>query len=73
VASHDCLSYCRSTSTHVVDKRTDNQDTEVGVAWLGTLCQTTSNQQSGSVVSGTGVSTASRTEWSLVAHEIGHK
>jgi hypothetical protein len=47
-------------------------DREVGVAWLGTLCQTTSNRQSGTYVSGTGVSTASKTEWSLVAHEIGH-
>jgi len=47
-------------------------DTEVGVAWLGTLCQTTANLQSGSYVSGTGISTATRTEWSLVAHEIGH-
>lgn len=47
-------------------------DTEVGVAWLGTLCQTTSNFQAGSYVSGTGISTATRTEWSLVAHEIGH-
>ncbi|KAK8864698.1 hypothetical protein IAR55_001950 [Kwoniella newhampshirensis] len=47
-------------------------DSEVGVAWLGTLCQTTSSQQSGSTVSGTGISTATRTEWSLIAHEIGH-
>jgi len=47
-------------------------DSEVGVAWLGTLCQTSSSSQSGTYVSGTGISTASRTEWSLVAHEIGH-
>ncbi|WVQ80129.1 hypothetical protein IAT38_002230 [Cryptococcus sp. DSM 104549] len=47
-------------------------DSEVGVAWLGTLCQTTSSEQSGSTVSGTGISTATKTEWSLVAHEIGH-
>ncbi len=51
----------------------DHQDTEVGVAWLGTLCTTTSTFQSGSYVSGTGVSTATRNEWSLVAHEVGHK
>ena len=44
----------------------------MGVAWLGTLCQTSANQQSGSYVSGTAVSTASKTEWSLVSHEIGH-
>ncbi|WWC69861.1 uncharacterized protein I206_103804 [Kwoniella pini CBS 10737] len=47
-------------------------DSEVGVAWLGTLCQNTATQQSGQTVSGTGISTASKTEWSLVAHEIGH-
>ncbi|WWD16989.1 hypothetical protein CI109_101425 [Kwoniella shandongensis] len=47
-------------------------DSEVGVAWLGTLCQNTASQQSGSTVSGTGISTATKTEWSLVAHEIGH-
>ncbi|KAJ9126030.1 hypothetical protein QFC24_002302 [Naganishia onofrii] len=47
-------------------------DTEVGVAWLGTLCQTDSSSQSGQTVSGTGVSSASRTEWSLSSHEIGH-
>lgn len=48
------------------------QDTEVGVAWLGTLCQTESSFQSGSTVSGTGVSSSTRTEWSLTSHEIGH-
>lgn len=49
------------------------QDTEVGVAWLGTLCQTSSNKQDGNqVVSGTGVSSFSKTEWNLIAHEIGH-
>lgn len=42
------------------------------MAWLGTLCQTSSSRQSGSYVSGTGISTAQTTEWSLVAHEIGH-
>lgn len=47
-------------------------DSEVGVAWLGTLCQTDSTQQSSGTVSGTGISTASKTEWSLIAHEIGH-
>ncbi|OCF60915.1 hypothetical protein L486_00559 [Kwoniella mangroviensis CBS 10435] len=47
-------------------------DSEVGVAWLGTLCQNTATQQSGQTVSGTGISTATKTEWSLVAHEIGH-
>ncbi|UOH83270.1 hypothetical protein LQV05_005990 [Cryptococcus neoformans] len=47
-------------------------DSEVGVAWLGTLCQTDSSQQSSGTVSGTGISTATKTEWSLIAHEIGH-
>jgi hypothetical protein len=48
-------------------------DTEVGVAWLGTLCQTGANEQDGNeFVSGTGVSSASKTEWNLIAHEIGH-
>ena len=44
----------------------------MGVAWLGTLCQTGSNLQNGAYVSGTGISTATKTEWSLVAHEVGH-
>ena len=44
----------------------------MGVAWLGTLCQSSASLQSGSYVSGTAVSTATRTEWSLIAHEIGH-
>ncbi|GMK53918.1 hypothetical protein CspeluHIS016_0105040 [Cutaneotrichosporon spelunceum] len=48
-------------------------DSEVGVAWLGTLCQTSANEQDGQqFVSGTGVSSASKTEWNLIAHEIGH-
>jgi hypothetical protein len=48
-------------------------DTEVGIAWLASLCQSTTNQQSdGTWVSGTGVSTATTTEWGVIAHEIGH-
>jgi len=46
--------------------------TEVGVAWLGQLCNTGSSGSDPEVVSGTGVSTATRTEWQVVAHEIGH-
>lgn len=46
--------------------------TEVGVAWLGTVCQQRATGNSPSVVSGTGVSTSGRTEWQVVAHEIGH-
>lgn len=45
-------------------------DTEIGVAWLGTICQTGSNQQSSGFVSGTGVSVATRSEWSLISHEM---
>ncbi|KAJ7585607.1 Metallo-peptidase family M12-domain-containing protein [Mycena floridula] len=46
--------------------------TEVGIAWLATLCQQTSSGAPGSIVSGTAVSTSGRTEWQVVAHEIGH-
>ncbi|KAJ1913970.1 hypothetical protein IWQ60_008998 [Tieghemiomyces parasiticus] len=49
---------------------------EVGIAWLGTLCQTTAQTSStggdGTYVSGTAVSAVSREEWQIVAHEIGH-
>ncbi|KAJ3973196.1 zinc metalloprotease [Lentinula raphanica] len=46
--------------------------TEVGIAWLGTLCQTDSSGTTGSISSGTGVSTNGLTEWQVVSHEIGH-
>ncbi|EEB89397.1 hypothetical protein MPER_12507, partial [Moniliophthora perniciosa FA553] len=46
--------------------------TEVGIAWLATLCQQSAAGNPGSVVSGTGVSTAGLTEWQVIAHEIGH-
>ncbi|TFL06250.1 Metallo-peptidase family M12-domain-containing protein [Pterulicium gracile] len=45
---------------------------EVGIAWLATVCQMGASGQAGSVVSGTGVSTANRVEWQVIAHEIGH-
>ncbi|KAI0825392.1 Metallo-peptidase family M12B Reprolysin-like-domain-containing protein [Trametes gibbosa] len=45
---------------------------EVGIAWLMTLCQQTATGDGTSSVSGTAVSTAGRTEWQVVAHEIGH-
>jgi len=35
-------------------------------------CQVTATGNSPNVVSGTGVSTAGRTEWQVIAHEIGH-
>ncbi|KAL0945556.1 hypothetical protein HGRIS_014717 [Hohenbuehelia grisea] len=46
--------------------------TEVGIAWLATLCQQASSGKPGSIVSGTAVSTSGRTEWQVIAHEIGH-
>lgn len=45
---------------------------EVGIAWLSTLCQQEASGSAPSIVSGTAVSTAGRTEWQVVAHEIGH-
>ncbi|KAB5593007.1 Reprolysin family zinc metalloprotease [Ceratobasidium theobromae] len=46
--------------------------TEVGVAWLGQVCNTQASGSGSNIVSGTAVSTAGRTEWQVVAHEIGH-
>ncbi|KAF7306416.1 Zinc metalloprotease [Mycena indigotica] len=45
---------------------------EVGIAWLATLCQQSASGSAPSVVSGTAVSTAGLTEWQVIAHEIGH-
>ena len=47
---------------------------EVGVSWLGQLCQTTSTQNpnDGNYVSGTNVVSRTSTEWKVLAHEIGH-
>lgn len=45
---------------------------EVGIAWLGTLCQINATGSGSSIVSGTGVSTAGLTEWQVIAHEMGH-
>ncbi|KAJ7785669.1 Metallo-peptidase family M12-domain-containing protein [Mycena metata] len=45
---------------------------EVGIAWLATLCQQSASGTAPSVVSGTAVSTAGLTEWQVVAHEMGH-
>ncbi|KAF7796585.1 hypothetical protein EIP86_007766 [Pleurotus ostreatoroseus] len=46
--------------------------TEVGIAWLATLCQQTTTGSPGQFVSGTAVSTSGRVEWQVVAHETGH-
>lgn len=46
--------------------------TEVGVAWLSTLCRQDSTGTAPNIVSGTAVSTFGPTEWEVVTHEIGH-
>ncbi|TRM62928.1 Metallo-peptidase family M12B Reprolysin-like-domain-containing protein [Schizophyllum amplum] len=45
---------------------------EVGIAWLGTLCQQSAAGEQPQTVSGTAVSTSGLTEWQVVSHEIGH-
>lgn len=45
---------------------------EVGIAWLATMCQQQAIQSDGSSVSGAAVSTGGRTEWQVIAHETGH-
>ncbi|WAQ92889.1 hypothetical protein PtA15_17A371 [Puccinia triticina] len=46
---------------------------EVGVAWLGQLCEVQSqSSNTGQVTSGTGVTAATTNEWQVMAHEIGH-
>ncbi len=45
---------------------------QVGIAWLGTLCQFNATNSGSSMVSGTAVSTAGLTEWQVISHEMGH-
>ncbi|KAG8989704.1 hypothetical protein FRB94_011321 [Tulasnella sp. JGI-2019a] len=45
---------------------------DIGTAWLGVLCRTEASGSAGDISSGTGVSTATSTEWQVVSHEIGH-
>ncbi|KZO99804.1 hypothetical protein CALVIDRAFT_359970 [Calocera viscosa TUFC12733] len=45
---------------------------EVGVAWLGVLCDTGSSGSANATVSGTGVTTSTLMEAQVVSHEIGH-
>ncbi|KAL1678711.1 Metallo-peptidase family M12-domain-containing protein [Schizophyllum commune] len=45
---------------------------EVGIAWLATLCQQSAAGEHPQTVSGTAVSTSGLTEWQVVSHEIGH-
>ncbi|KAK9895969.1 hypothetical protein P389DRAFT_210806 [Cystobasidium minutum MCA 4210] len=50
-----------------------NDGSEVGVAWLGTLCRvSTSTSSDGEITSGTGVTSSTSREWQVMAHEIGH-
>ncbi|KAG9125452.1 hypothetical protein FRC07_007543, partial [Ceratobasidium sp. 392] len=44
--------------------------TEVGVAWLGQVCNTQSSGEPGNIVSGTAVSTAGRTEYVLISFSL---
>ncbi|KAI9594865.1 Metallo-peptidase family M12B Reprolysin-like-domain-containing protein [Syncephalis fuscata] len=46
--------------------------TKIGVAWLRSLCQSSAQTQGADVVSGTGVSSATKDGWKVIAHEIGH-
>ena len=46
---------------------------EVGVAWLGQLCETNALEGSdGQVTSGTAVTAITRSSWQVIAHEVGH-
>ncbi|KAI9269842.1 Metallo-peptidase family M12-domain-containing protein [Sporodiniella umbellata] len=45
---------------------------EVGIAWLGVVCNHGSSAENGQYTSGTGVSSVITDEWKVVAHEIGH-
>ncbi|BGP42156.1 hypothetical protein JCM10449v2_006161 [Rhodotorula kratochvilovae] len=45
---------------------------EVGVAWLGQLCKVSASSSGGQTTSGTGVTAITRSEWQVIAHEIGH-
>lgn len=54
---------------------TCNTGSEIGVAWLGTLCQANSTNQTDSIVAGTNVIAASSSAgsyWRTLAHELGH-
>ena len=45
---------------------------EVGVAWLGQLCQYRAQTQGGETVSGANVVSSTQNEWQVLAHETGH-
>jgi len=45
---------------------------EVGVAWLGMLCQYKAQTQDNQTVSGANVVSSTQDEWQVLAHELGH-
>jgi hypothetical protein len=45
---------------------------EVGVAWLGMLCQFKAQTQGSQTVSGANVVSETPNEWQVLAHELGH-
>jgi hypothetical protein len=45
---------------------------EVGVAWLGQLCQYNAVTQGNQSVSGTNVVSTTQSSWQVLAHELGH-
>lgn len=49
-----------------------NSGSEIGVAWLGTVCMTDASTSSDQTVSGTGVSSITQQQWQVMAHEMGH-
>uniref|UniRef100_V5ETU2 Disintegrin and metalloproteinase domain-containing protein B n=1 Tax=Kalmanozyma brasiliensis (strain GHG001) TaxID=1365824 RepID=V5ETU2_KALBG len=49
-----------------------NSGSEIGVAWLGTVCMTDASSSGGQTVSGTGVSSLTSQQWQVMAHEMGH-
>ena len=49
-----------------------NSGSVVGIAWLGTVCALDVSQSGNTFITAAAVSSASLTEWSTVAHEIGH-
>ncbi|PWZ02235.1 hypothetical protein BCV70DRAFT_198508 [Testicularia cyperi] len=49
-----------------------NSGSEIGVAWLGTVCMTGASGNGDQIVSGTGVSSITTQQWQVMAHEMGH-
>ena len=49
-----------------------NTGAEVGLAWLGQLCNSQTDSNAGEDVSGANVVAKTSTEWQVIAHESGH-